>query len=596
MSPDRPKIRPVSALMPLSALLLATSLLSACADEPAPQQPTFELHFASLEAGGCEPSPNGTGKVPADVTTLSAVIEIGNSVSDPQRIAASKLESGRWVIGPLPIADSADVVMYGCDAAGKVVYQGRSNNTPIPDQAESIVRMFLVPVGKLACTGHKAVNTGKGQSNHLQAARSFAASTALPSGDVLVTGGIGSWDGDAKKGVGSLDTDVYEHDGGHFHKGPAMLEKRIWHHAVALDNSMVLVVGGVSEVEAVGALPSPLMAPTDFSAALPKNKAELLDLTQDAAGAYPAAKAATVDVGAGATFMSSAIKVGDSVLFAGGIEAGKAQRKVTRVSGLADVAAGKSGTSASFDLTLARIRPGLAAFADGAVVVWGGATEGKNAAAELGELIAKGGDKAQPITITGGPKALFDDPMLGTFAPSVARLKEDGGKLVLIVAGGMPQKAPTNATAVPSYLAVVGSDAKAEIKQIDLGGKALHAGLGAAALQLKTGHALIAGGLIGLSGVKPCEASAPECLMATATLITPPDSTDGDTVTLTVASVDLGGPRAGVSAAVLPAGALLAGGQGTVTKAEDKGTAALEPSGRVVAGSLSASDEKKICP
>lgn len=574
-----------------------TLALSGCADQAPATSPGLSLQFASLSAGGCEEHPNGTGNIPADVTTLAAVIEIGNTVSDPQRIAVSGLDSGRWVIGPLPVSESADVVVYGCDATGSVIYEGRSNHSPIPDQAEATVRMFLVPVGKFACTGSKAINAAQGQSNHLSAARSFAAIATLPGGDAVVTGGVGDWEGDTKKGVGSLDTDVYRHDGGHFRRGPALLEKRVWHHAIALDSGKVLVVGGVTSVAAQGALPSPLMAPTDIAVALPKTKAEILNVIPGATGTYEATKAAdNVDVGVGAHFMSSAVKVGDSVVFAGGIETnGTAVDKATRLSGLAAIAGGAAGTTQSIDLGLRRIRPALLAFSDGTIVVWGGSTEGTNDAAELGEIIAPGGDVSAPVKITGGPKTLFDDSMLGTFGPAAAVLKSSTDQLIFVVAGGMPRLAPNNATAVPSYLVVLNKDGTAQLKHLDLGGQKLHAGLGAGTATLLSGQALFAGGLIGLSGVAPCDASASECLLSSATLLEPPTTTDGDTVTLSAKAVDLGGKRAGIAIANLPAGVLLAGGQSSAVTGSHSGVDALDPTGRVLAGALSDEQQAKIC-
>jgi hypothetical protein len=597
MTAPRP---PATRLHNALVIALVAALATACADEPSTSAPGLQLHFAALAAGGCEAHPNGSGKLPAEIATLSAVIEIGNSVTDPQRISAAKVESGRWVIGPLPAAkdptEQADVIVYGCDSANKVIYQGRSNGTLIPDQSDANVKMFLVPVGKLACTGNKAVNTAQGQSHHLNTARSFIATAVMANGDVVATGGIGDWDGATRKGLGSLDTEIYRHDGGFFRKGPALLDKRIWHHAIALNEAKVLVVGGVTEVAAQGGLPSPLLAPSNIPAALPKNKAEIISVVANAAGTFEQTQVADkVDVGVGALFMSSAIKTGDTVTFVGGIEAAdKVANRATRVSDFAGIAAGNAGKSETLNLNVPRIRPGLLAFADGTIVVWGGSQKGNDDIGELGELLLPNSATATAIKVTGAA-ALMADPLIASYAPTVVMLSRTDTTMIFVVTGGMPRQSVTNATAAMSYLVVLDKAGTASLKELDLGGIKLHAGLGAGAAHLVSGHALIAGGLIGLSGVAPCDAGASECLLGSATLLLPPSSTDGDKVTLDAKTVDLGAVRAGIAITPLPAGALLLGGQSSIVTGTDKGPDALDPSGKVLAGELSTEAEKKIC-
>lgn len=579
------------------ACIAASVAVCGCTTAPdAPADRGLTLTFAALEAGGCEAHPSGSGKIPDGVATLAAIIEIGDAVSETVRASVASIASGRWVVGPLPMAGNADVRVYGCDTDGKVVYHGRSNGTSIPDQTESSVRMFLVPVGKLACTGNKAVTPSKGQSNNLGSPRAFAAAAALPTGDALIAGGIGGWDGDALTGQATVDTDVYEHDGGNFRKGPAMLQNRAWHHAIALDDHRVLVVGGVTNISAQGAQPSPLMSPGKIAESRPTIAAEIVDVQPDAAGKPQLTKAATVDVGVGTNFLSSALRVGDSILFVGGAAANNdVSKQATRISGLSAVADGGAGTTASITLTVPRVRPGLLAFGDGTVAVWGGSSQGKDAVAELGELIAPGATKGTPITITSGPAALKSNTMLATYGPAVAVVASTADKLTFVVAGGAPRASLLKADAAPSYLVVLHKDGKADLKTLDLGGKSLHAGVGATSARLGTGQGFIGGGLIALSSVAPCTGSDPECLIGMAALFEAPADLSGETVNVGVTWMDLGGPRVGIAAAALPSGLLLAGGQAKVQSAGSKGADVLDPTGRVLAGALSADEQKAIC-
>ncbi|GEM_PF-2775272 len=576
--------------------LASVLALGSCADNtPAPAQGGLTLKFAALSAGGCNAHPNGTGQLPDGIVRLAARVKIGTATSERLTLDATKLDAGKWEIGPLPSNQTADVYVYGCDAAGKIVYQGRSNGIAIPDQAAAPVSMFMIPVGKLACTGNNAVNTGADESHHLSAPRSFSAAASVANGDVVVAGGVGDWNGESLTGLASLDTDVYDHEAGHFRKGPTLLKRRVWLHAHRLTDHHVLIAGGVGKIVGQSsALVPKLMAPTSATADRPDIAAEILDLRRGAGGKYPASVAGKVDIGVGKTFLSSSIATGDTITFVGGMaDGGSALDQATRIGGLADIAAGSAGTTTAIALKQKRYKPALVAFGDGTIVVWGGIGKDVDAAKSIGETIAQGAKDTTAIVVS-GPKEILESDKLATFGPAAAPIGESGGKLSFIVSGGMPAKTPTFGAGTSSYIVEVGSDGKAAIKTLDLGKNALFAGFGATALQLTTGEALFAGGIIALQKTAPCTGDS-ECLLDKAWLISPPASLSGDTVKTTAKILQLGGPRAGISAANLPSGVLLAGGQAKVFDAASKGQAALDPTGRVVSGAPKAELEAAMC-
>ncbi len=121
------------------------------ADTP-PAEAGLTLRFAALAAGGCDLHPNGKGELPPGIVRLAAQLKSGDDVSPTLRIDAAKISAGKWEIGPLQSLRTMDVVIYGCDAAAKVIYEGRTNNATVPDRAAAPVPMFLIPVGKMACT------------------------------------------------------------------------------------------------------------------------------------------------------------------------------------------------------------------------------------------------------------------------------------------------------------------------------------------------------------------------------------------------------------------------------------------------------------
>lgn len=594
-SESSPRVQ-MLALLHLAPLCLVSALAGSCATPEDPAPASLQLWFAPL-AASCTNDTNGSGTVPEAVETLAVVLESEGTPPITERKSRSSVnKAGFWEIAGLIVTPKLDVRAYGCDKDGKVIYAGRSNGASIADQTETTVRTFLAPVAGLACTGGADAKAADGQGA-LYSPRSFVRVASLTDGNAVVTGGLGAWNGQDKKGFAALDTEVYEHQGGFFRKGPAMLDKRVFHHAFGLDARRALVVGGVSNVLqlSIGLLGGRLLAPESVGNSLPKAAAELVDIGEPGTGAGATAAAVAVDVGAGAHFLSSAVRTGDSLLFAGGIDAaGKATRKATRVSGLADIAGGGTGTSEHFDLLTDRVGPALLAFGDGTTVIWGGHTSGL--VGDLGELLKKS-DKTTTKIAVSGAKAILDNTHLAASGAAAAVIASTAEKLTFVVTGGQPFDTPLSAADAPSYLVEVGLDGKAVVYALSLSAGNLRGGVGTAVTRLPAGQALFAGGLLAPSGGDPCLPTDQECLISDVFLLELAEAPSGDTAKLTslMSQGTLGAPRVGVTAAPLPVGALLVGGQSTVVDAAVKGGQGLDPTGRVIMGRPDAAAGKAIC-
>jgi hypothetical protein len=211
-------------------------------------------------------------------------------------------------------------------------------------------------------------------------------------------------------------------------------------------------------------------------------------------------------------------------------------------------------------LQSARVRPGLAAFPDGTVVVWGGSAEDD----KQGEFVAKDGTAGELLAITGAAAV----GTLGVAGPLVVPLEVKDGTMTLLVLGGLPFDDPTSAVKAPSYVVVVDKDKKsATVKQVAVagGGATLRAGTYGAGLRLASGHVLLAGGLLALKPVNGVCQSDKECVLDGLLLLKPPADLAPDKLELTAELTGgLGGPRFGVAAVALVNGALLAGGQSSV--------------------------------
>ncbi len=575
--------------------LLCLSIAGCQSSDPAPSS-AVDLWFANLSAG-CINDSNGTGAVPESIVGLTAVLrtaEYGKTIHRTTR--AQVKAAGFWELTGLPISPKVDVEVYGCNADKQVTYAGRSNGGAVEEQRETSISVFLAPVSQLACTGSADAKTSNG-SGHLFQPRSMTTACALPSGHVLVSGGVGQWDGATSKGMGSLATALYDHASGFFRAGPTMQSARVLHHAHALGDRHVLVAGGATSIQQVSfsLLKGVLLAPDDVKSSHPKVAAEVLDLGAASDGVGATSKSATVDVGAGLQILSSSLHLGDALFFAGGIDdSGNASKAATRVSDLAAIAAGKKATTEAISMQVARVGPGLLETASGAVIIWGGAD---GDASSLAELLAKGANKTSLVKVVGAD-SLLKSPSLATMRPQVALLQEAGDKVVFLVSGGQPFSTPLAAVDAPSYVVELSSKGRtAKITLVSVDGGVLQAGLGAATTRLPTGQILIAGGLLSLTGASPCKPSDNECISAKVQLLDVPTAITGESVTITssMSKISLTSARFGVTAAPLPLGALLVGGQSTAVTTTIKASDALDPSGYVVMGGLSIDLQAEVC-
>lgn len=572
--------------------LLATGGLTGCATEGDDAAgASFGLAFAAIQ--DCANTPNGSGQVPANVAKLVLKWANGEGKTGTASIARTSVSKGNWLV-KLPATTHLDIDVYGCDKDKKVAWRGRSTGLQVDLQKDTKARVFLSPIaaltgGQLACAGG-ATGTGS-----LQSGRSLAGGAVLPGGDVTIVGGIQSWIGSKQLGAGSTAVDVFDHRLGTFRKGPDLAAARIQPHVHAVGTTQVLVVGGVSSVVGKVAgevLPIRLMAPADLQASLPAVKAELLDLTPDAAKA----STSQADVGVGALPYSSSIHLDNEILFAGGLElpAGATQAvgvaKASRLGNLDDVKGGGPGAGKTFPLQTARIRPGILKFEDDSVLLWGGNPSRK--AQDLGELIGPGAITSEKLTVT-GDAAVLDSAFVSTIGPATVTLAHTADSLTFLVLGGVPVETPVKAVDAPTYLVTVTKSSKtAEIKAVALSAGQLHAGLGTTAVQLPGKQVLIAGGLVNLQAVPGlCDGGA-ECILGSWVILAPPSSTADATVTLqVVASGVLAAPRFGMTGLPLPASALLVGGQSSVVTGDSD--AVLDASGRIA--TVAPDDEAGIC-
>ncbi len=572
-------------------------LLAGCAVADAPAAPGLTLRFAAMD-GGCQPTSNGTNTVPESIDTLVVVLKAAGL--EPRTVRASRasvVQAGSWLVKGIPITEDLDVEVYGCDATGAVRFAGQSNDARVESQQETTLRAFLLPVDKVACTGDDGLDDGSGAqaagkvpdaSSGLPKAAALAAAAAMASGDVLITGGIGEWTSEKQPGVATRETARYDHHTGHFRRGPLMREARVWHNAIAVSDHHVLVVGGVTSVNALSSksgVATSVLVPNDIAKTLPSDAAEIIDVRLDAGGQPKISVVSAADVGAGANLLASALKVGADVLFAGGMNtAGAPVSAATRLTGLADVATGAAGTSTAIAMAVGRVRPGLVALDDGRVIIWGGANSGK--IEDMGEVLDAGAIKTKKLKITGDAD-LLKLAELATAGPAVTLLSQTGTEAAFLVVGGMPFLSPLSATKAPSYVVVLNrATGEAQVKPATAGGKTIYGGVGMALTRSPDGHVVLAGGLVALSGAAPCDAAAAECLLGQVLLLDGKVDTTGAKVDLTAtATLDLGAGQFGVAAAPLPMGVLLAGGQSAVVAKIAAGKSALTSTSRVLIAS-----------
>ena len=560
--------------------LCCVVLLAACttatpdATDPEPGGPGIGLQFAALQAGSCTTTSNGAKKLPDDVATLALALRTGEGESIV-RVTGSDLAAvrakGQWLV-KLKATDRLDIEVFGCDKTKQVTWYGRSNDHHIDKDKDTPARVFLTPVGKVACTG------SQGTAGTLQAGRSLMGGTALlraedagadnkttlvsPGGDALVVGGIREWSATKAVGAGATATDIYDHRLGGFRKGPDLLVPRIAPHVHVLSDRKVLVAGGLSAAPRLGDtnLPMQMLAPDKPGAGVPDPKAEVLKLFKDAEGG-PGSKKAGADVGVGALPWSSARQHGTAITYAGGLQAdGTASAKATRLEGLAEVATGGAGKTTAIVLAAGRVRPGLVTFGDGALVVWGGTA----LETAIGELVVDGETQGKALDLTGADSV---GGKLASAAPLVVPLDIGETIMTLLVIGGVPFDDPYNAAKAPTYAVTIDrSKNTAVIKPITLaGGGALRAGLFAAGFQTASRQVLVAGGLLAVTSVPEVCGTGSECVLDGVLLLTPPADLGADKFELGVAlHGKLGGPRFGVLALGVPAGVLLAGGQSSL--------------------------------
>ncbi len=577
-----------------AAAVALLGVTAGCADvEPTAERGGLQLQFAALAPSGCLTSTAGRNSVPETVATVVVAIRAGDLPPRIERIGRAKLMSaGQWLIPDVKAGVPIDVEVWGCGADKSVGWAGRSNGLEVEAQKEATTQVFLAPTAALGCTGSDAKSVTAGETDHLQSGRSLSAVAALAGGDVVVVGGIGSWSGKDRKGLASRDIDIFDHRVGAFHKGPQLQSARVWHHAIAIGPQQVLVVGGVTQVQQIGAtnLPTPLLMPAKPDDAAPLTAVELVDLQLGTSRKVPVA------AGAGLQLLSSAVPALGGALFVGGVDGGGAATKVaTHLSDFAAIIGGGGGKATSLSLGVARARPGLVVLEGGGVLIVGGNLDG--AAGQGFELVTDVAKGAVALPVV-GDATLTTSKGLMTISPTVVSLGVRNGAEAVLVMGGLGASSIT-AEQSQTYLARVDAGAaKVTVVGVDLGGKSLLGGFAGLGVRVP-GGALVAAGAIKLTGGAPCVASAAECIGADLWRVAlGADAGAGvgaQPLTLQVVEA-LGGPRFGLVGSAVPGGTLLVGGQSTLVESGVEGAAALDPTGRLLARLPSDPALGALCP
>ncbi len=568
--------------------------LSACATQTAPAGPTtgLALTFAALTSAQCSASANGSGNVPKDVERLTVqwtadnAAAPGSTLSGRATIARESVDgTNTWNVLALPVTKKMNIEVYGCDKTGKVIYGGRTNDLAVEDQKETTARVFMTPMGKLACTG-------SGGSATMTAPRSLSGGAVLPRGDVVIVGGLGAWSSKKVIGTATGAVDIYDYRLGQFRKGPNLQAPRIAPHVHAISETQVLVVGGLTQIDYISTLaaqPSPLLAPDAYNdTTVPKLKAEVIDVSDNSV------KASAAEVVVGALPQSSSIHRNNDILFVGGVDtSGAPVAAATRVGGLQDIAGGGKGTKVDVTLSAARARPALLAFADDSVVVWGGS---KNAT-DMGEIIGPDGTKGTPLVVSG-------DTIIGhpgfTAVGSIAVVIGGSGDTLSFLVGGGALYSTAFADNTPSYVVTVDKvQLTAVCKPIALSQGTLRVGFGAAAVKLPTGQVAIAGGVLALKALPDICKNETECILDSFVILEMPTDLNAATVTFAVASsgklgADAKGPHFGMLALPLPSGSLFVGGQTGILTGEDNDKV-LDDVGEIVNLPPNADNQAVIC-
>lgn len=557
---------------------LLSLVASACATEAADTPPAgggLQLAFAALAEGGCSNTPNGSGALPGDVKRLKVTISAPGAPDVVAVRDVAEVSSAGLTIRDVPVGD-VSVRVTGCGGGGAARWTGESRHVAISEAADSNVRVFLAPIGQLACTGNASTLPGSDASDALSGGRAFAAAVRLDDDDAAVLGGLDRWRTTAgsRGGTAAKSTWRYDHRAGNFRAAAPLQAARAWHHAFALGGGSVLVAGGVSALSHLSSNTSPwrLLHPADAGASAVSPAAELW--TQGASAVSPA------DVGAGGLPLSGGAQVGDRLVFAGGLDpTGAASADATWLADLDNVRDGGPGNTTTVAMQTARVRPALVGLASGDAIVWGGQATG--GAEALGErLKAEGG--ANALVIDGDP-TLRDDPNLPAMDPAVVVIQDEsasGGETVLLVVGGMPRATQLDASAALSYgVRISGDNATLLPLALTGGSRPLPAGLGTSAALLPGGEVLVGGGLVGAT---PCGNNPNECIADGLTLLGPPADTAGTTLPLTVLDEGtLSTGRAGMSMAPVGLGLLVAGGLQAVVAPVADPTAAVSDAGQV---------------
>ncbi len=584
-------------------LILPAIALGCTANASAPAAGGVAIAFAALEGTqACSATWNGTGTPPAagadavDRLTLRWT-ELDTGKSATASITAKEVASnGTWNVGVLPVSQQLQLQVYACTADNRVVWYGKGSDFVVKQGEDTTARVFMTPPGKLACAG----NAGAGGT--LQTPRAFAGGAALTTGNAIAVGGADKWDGTLAKA--SVATDIYDYKLGTWRAGPTLLAARIWPQVLPLDATHVLVAGGSARLQKTNnTLPITLFAPDDLSsAALVAPAAEVLDVQTE--GAKSAA--AVANIGSGVRPFASATVAGDTVVFAGGLgEDNKALATGARVRGLAEIANLGAGTTDALTLAAARVQPNVLAYADGAVVVWGGQVSAK--AADFGELIDKDGKAGALLTVTGD--AILTDPNAQAMGAAAVVLSEQGDVLTFFITGGIPVDAGW-ATGTPSYIVIVDRVARTAVcKKVALpADTVLPGGIGVAATRLDGGYILVSGGLLGLG--KLASSADPQsqcqtddqtktgCLVSGFVLLAPPADLTPAQVAMTAVKIDglsPMGPHFGQIAVALPVGAVLTGGLATVVSLPASATDAFDAAAQIVSAPFSAAANQAAC-
>ena len=229
------------------ASVLVIGWLVGCAAEPGPSLVLRGLVYAGADTD-CS-----AGIHPIDTSNLG-VVHV--ALSHPERQSfetAVELDPGNQSISipEVPAGEEWDLRVSGFADAnaydqGRYSWLGRRRDLTIASGEESGVGVLLLRVEAMQCSRAPMVEPAM-----------MALATRLPSGHVLITGGVDTITtadcDDCRYGMASRNAYLYDPSAGAFQPLPPMPDSRVGHAAAVLDDGRVVVVGGADRVRLGGA-------------------------------------------------------------------------------------------------------------------------------------------------------------------------------------------------------------------------------------------------------------------------------------------------------------------------------------------------------